>query len=216
MGKFLLTSIIFLLLSFTNIMAQVKKGATFLGGDIGVSIEETTNSTSTGYKENGVLLMPVFGKAVKDNLIVGAYLIYNSFKSDVYIDANDVEQKLVGGGLFVRKYKQLGKGDFAAFLQGGVSYAHEDLKTGGSTTSRGESNGSIVSMGFYPGISYRISKKLQIETGFRNLLAVRYIYRKGYNGTVLPVTFRTSRFDVFSSLENLSSLYVGFRLLLNK
>jgi len=216
MKKILLALLSFLLFTSTTLNAQIKKGATFLGGDVGVSISETTNSTNTGDEQNGIQVLPVLGKAVKDNLVVGAYLIYNSFKSDVYIDANDIEQRIFGGGLFVRKYKQLGKGDFSVFLQGRIGYEHENLKTGENTTSGGESNGSIVSMGLYPGISYSLNKKIQIETGFNNILAMRYQYRKGYSGTILPVTFRSSRFDVYSSLENLSSLYVGFRLLLNK
>lgn len=196
--------------------AQVKKGATFLGGDIGFSISETTNSTNTGDKQNGVLVLPVFGKAVKDNLVVGAYLVYNSFKSNVYIDANDLEQNIYGGGFFIRKYKQLGKSDFSMFLQGRVGYEHENVKTGENTTSGGESNGSTISMGLYPGISYRLSKKLQIETGFNNILALRYQHYKGYSGTISPVTYSYNRFNIYSSLENLGSLYVGFRLLLDK
>ena len=68
----------------------------------------------------------------------------------------------------------------------------------------------------YPGLSYTISKKLQLETGFNNLIAVSYDSNKrtemDSQGTR---EFKTNRFEVSRSLDNLSSLYLGFRLLLN-
>jgi hypothetical protein len=68
----------------------------------------------------------------------------------------------------------------------------------------------------YPGLSYRVSRKLQLETGFAGLVSFNYsrTKRTSLNGTQ-PVTDISNSFGMNTSLNNVSELYAGFRLLIN-
>lgn len=68
----------------------------------------------------------------------------------------------------------------------------------------------------YPGLSYSISRKLHLETGFNNLLNINYSNEKNQYRNPATSTTRTNRFSIGTSLNNLSSLYVGFRVLIGK
>ena len=50
--------------------AQIKKGSIFLGGDISGSTQKTKTGGITTNKQNGINISPVFGKAIKDNLVL--------------------------------------------------------------------------------------------------------------------------------------------------
>lgn len=68
----------------------------------------------------------------------------------------------------------------------------------------------------YPGISYAVTRKFHLETGFNNLLYINYTNEKGgyYNG--FQGKYETNSFNIGSSINNMSSIYLGFRLLIGK
>jgi len=64
-------------------------------------------------------------------------------------------------------------------------------------------------------MSYTISKKLQLEIGFYDLLAINYASGKRTVTDSQVNEYKTTGFSLSSSLDNFSPFYLGFRLLLN-
>jgi hypothetical protein len=81
-----------------------------------------------------------------------------------------------------------------------------------ATTNESKIRGWNTGIGFTPGISYAINKKLQLESGFNSLFHATYAKSKttaGYNKS------SSDSFSAGVSLENQSTFYIGFRVLLN-
>jgi len=211
--SFFLASCLFLTVA---LHAQIKQGAIFLGGDIGFSTHKTTSSDNVNNEYQDLVIMPVFGKAVKDNLVVGVDAIIGFSKSDYFADANDLKRKSFGLAVFARKYKLLGNSGFYLFVQGRLAGEYIKTDAAYNTPTPDELKEYWFLVSFYPGVSYDVSKRLQLETGFNNLITVNYIHGKGKTNGNIPVTYKTNSFYLNSSLNNSSYLYVGFRLLINK
>ena len=75
---------------------------------------------------------------------------------------------------------------------------------------------NTVSLSAYPGISYAVSKKLHIETGFNGLVNLSYYNETNNQGNSGSGIVKSNGVSLHNSLENLSSIYIGFRLLLAK
>jgi hypothetical protein len=197
--------------------AQIKKGSIFLGGDIGGSAQKTKEGDITTNKQNGINISPVFGKAIKDNLILGVNTGIGIANNDNPVNNWEYNTNSYNAGVFVRKYKNLATSGFYLFVQGGlgVSYYHQKQE-GPSPLNFDETKRVTVGINAYPGISYAVSKKLHLETGFNNLLSLNYFTDKREVGS--PATkYKTNGFGISSSLNNAtSSLYLGFRLLIGK
>jgi hypothetical protein len=68
-----------------------------------------------------------------------------------------------------------------------------------------------------PGISFAVSKKLHLETGFNNIVSLLYFNEKREQTNVNGTAYKSRGFSVSSSLSNASSyLFIGFRVLLGK
>ena len=196
--------------------AQIKKGSLFLGGDIGGSTRTAkTDGTSLG-KENSLRISPVFGKAVRENLFVGIDGTLSLYKNEISNSPNDYKQQQYGGGVFIRKYKPLGKSDFFLFLQCRLGYQYQKLVSINNPPTAFSTKTNTVSLSAYPGISYAVSKKLHIETGFNGLVNLSYYNETNNQGNSGSGIVKSNGVSLHSSLENLSSIYIGFRLLLAK
>ena len=204
-----------LFLAFTS-SAQIKKGSLFLGGNLGGSTQTSKSNGATTNKQNGLTVSPVIGKAVSDNLIFGVDVSFGIFKSDNTGINQNQKQQNYGAGFFLRKYKPLGKSGFLLFLQGDMGYGYSNFETNGQQPYFNRTKRHSVGISGYPGISYAVNKKLHIETGFNNLVGINYFTEKRIDGGIIVNTTRTNGFSVNTSLNNLSNLYVGFRLLLSK
>lgn len=218
---------LFFILSFvfsTTINAQIKKGSVFLGGDIGGSTYKTKNGGVTVNNRNGFAISPVVGKAIKENLIVGAEVSFTLFENNnsvtnpnpVYANQRNAGY---GAGVFIRRYKQIAKSDFSMFVQGGfdVNYGSNKYQTSPTNSIFDKSKTYSLAISAYPGVSYTISRKLQLETGFNNLLSVGYFSEKReITGTPNNYSLKTKGINVNTSLDSFSSLYLGFRLLISK
>ena len=68
-------------------------------------------------------------------------------------------------------------------------------------------------LGADPGISYAISKKLQLETGFNQIINVSYSHEKGDKVGPDNVPYKSNTFNLRTSLNNtfLNNVYLGFR-----
>jgi hypothetical protein len=197
--------------------AQIKKGSVFLGGDIGGSIQKTKSGDITTNKQNGINISPVFGKAIKDNLIFGVNAGFGIYNNDNPVNNWEYNTNSYNAGVFVRKYKNLATSGFYLFVQGGLGINYYKQKQEGlSPVNFDETRRVTVGINAYPGISYAVSKKLHLETGFNNLLSLNYFIDKREVGS--PVTkYKTNGLGISSSLNNAtSSLYLGFRLLIGK
>jgi hypothetical protein len=200
--------------------AQIKKGSIFLGGDIGGSTAHTTSADTAYRKQNGIYISPVFGKAIKDNLVFGVHAGF-SLTKDHFYDANpNQETKNYSAGIFLRKYKFIGNSGFSIFVESDFGYSYYQYKTMGPSynyPSYGSKKHSVF-MSAYPGLSYTVSKKLQLETGFNELLYFSYWNEKSdfIQSSTQVSSFSTNGFAISSSLNNISNLYLGFRLLIGK
>jgi len=124
-----------------------------------------------------------------------------------------------GAGIFIRKYKQIAKSGFSMFVQGAfdVNYNSNKYESSSGNTFFDKSKNYSLAISAYPGISYTISKKLQLQTGFNNLLSLGYFSEKReITGTSNDYSLKTKGINVNTSLNNFSSLYLGFRLLISK
>jgi hypothetical protein len=201
--------------------AQILKGAKWLGGSVSVSSEVRKNDpnklSATNYYIN-----PAYGIATKENQIVGAELElgYGKSKSDNgTTELKNSEEYTVGAAVFKRWYKPLGK-NFYLFghLRGGVSWNHRNVK--GTPPQNDENNYKTIAgtVSFYPGLSYALTNKVHIETGFNNLAYVQFSsnqFEYLQNGQLVGNKSVTNRFMAGSSLSNQSWFYVGVRVLLN-
>lgn len=213
---------VFTLTCFTvAVQAQIGKGSVLLGGDVGFSTQKTKpiESVPDTRKLNGFYISPTVGVAVRNNLVVGGSLSFRTQSEKR--EANDYSSKLTGygAGVFVRKYKPIGSSGFYVFGQAGLQFAYldQELKSNGSPILQ-KSKITNISINVYPGISYAVSKRFHLESGFNNLLSLGYTREKSLLESPGAVSGYTSNgFSLSSSLSNAqSAFYVGFRVLLAK
>lgn len=214
-----LLSILTVSLFFYSANAQIKKGAVFLGGNISGSTQKTKSNDITTNKQTVINFSPVFGKAIKENLVLGVivgYSIYdNKYPTDTHID---FEADAYNAGIFLRKYKNIGSSGFYLFVHGGLGAQYMIQKQAGGPylPSSDKLKRTSIGVSVYPGLSYAVSKKLHLETGFNNLLSLDYFHEKKQTSNPGSIA-KTNGFSISSSLNNAgSALYLGFRLLIGK
>lgn len=192
--------------------AQIKKGSVFLGGDISAATQKTETGPTTS-KQSVVTISPVFGKAIKDNMVLGADLLYGHYD---YESTSEQKVDIYGAGIFLRKYKPIGSSGFYIFLQGRAGYRLQKNEVDANTPAVSVAKSHSVSLSIYPGLSYAVSKRLHLETGFNNLVSIAYSKDTQTSGNPVVSKSQSSGFSISSSLNNVSNLYLGFRVLLSK
>jgi hypothetical protein len=203
--------------SIFSASAQFKKADMLIGADLSYSSNKTTSVYYTGeQKTNSGVFDISFGKAIKDNAVVGINLSYqpnlNTYNYGAGLISNRTDN--YGIGIFYRVYKNLGK-DFYLFGEAGGGY-------NGSTSSMTDSTGNKTSTGtgsggriyITPGIAYKISSKFFLELSIPEIFNAAYTSTKTKAGSV---TINSS--DAFAAGVNidsnpLTSLGIGFRLIL--
>jgi hypothetical protein len=210
--RLLLIIVLFVIAASAN--AQIQKGAIVLGGQLGFS-SQSSKSTQNTSKTIGFGISPAFGKAIKENLVIGGDINYSYNKNEPGV-AVVQKSNSYGLGFFVRKYKELGKG-FYLFGQTrlGGSYQKQTTKNNVQPSGNVETKGSFFQLAIYPGLAYSISKKLQLEAGFNNLGYIQYDHSKQTYGPTPNDSIKTNSFSLGSSLSNFSGLTIGFRVVLN-
>lgn len=213
MKKSLPLLVILLSASFIT-SAQIKQGAHLIGGSIGISRSENeTDPGNVKFETTNFQFSPAYGYAIKKNLIIGGDLVIQTGKNEN--NNSSQESSGFGAGFFVRKYQPLGKG-FYLFGQGrfGVLNTKTESTPGNfpaiTTTSKQTSVGITV----YPGVSYAVNNKLQLEVGLNDLLFIQY--SSGSTETEnSPVESNFTNFNVGSNLFSGAGLSVGLRILIN-
>ncbi|MEJ0102913.1 MAG: hypothetical protein WDO19_10295 [Bacteroidota bacterium] len=214
MKKILTLSVLSFLFSVSILHAQISKGSLFLGGNIsGSTVKTESTSPNATSKQNGLAISPVVGFAVKENLVFGADVGYSFFKTDQVYSPSIQKQYSYEVGVFLRKYKPIGKG-FYLFLQGHLGGRYDETKYSPGTGTNNTKRFTTTFSG-YPGVSYAVNRKLQLETGFNSLLSLNYYHETGENLNS-GYSYKSNGFNIATSLDNLSALYIGFRLLIGK
>lgn len=217
MKKISILVILTISVCFSTIHAQVSKGAIFLGGNLSFGTQKVNGAGNTPYlKQNVYSVSPAFGKVIRENLVLGFDAGISFSKSEYITSSFKNETKAYTAGVFLRQYRPLGKG-FYLFLQERLGYQHEDYENTNTFNPGNDYVRNTVGLNVNPGLSYAINKKLHIETGFNNLFYLRYSHEKGNNyNNSSGAPYKANNFDAGVDLSGFSSLYFGFRLLLNK
>jgi hypothetical protein len=196
--------------------AQIGKGSVMLGGQIGYTSENVRSQTPAERSEADYLTTSiVFGKAVKENLFLGFNVSMGLTKRK---SQNYYEQELdsYGASVFIRRYFEIGR-KFYIFTQGhtGASFFENDEKYNLPVSpSTSNEEGYLISLSFYPGISYAITRRFHIETGFNNLVSANFM-RSKFNSSQNAEGKRTN-FNISTSLHNPGYISVGVRFLFSK
>jgi hypothetical protein len=202
----------------TSAFSQITKGSLLLGGDLS-AFSNKQEFVPNENKNSGITFSPLIGKAVKDNLIIGGLLRIGYLKNENTSNSSSstVTGNNYGAGVFVRKYKNF-KNNFYGFLQGNLEYGFEKTESKQTNILTGENKGNRIGLNLSPGLSYKISEKLHIEAGLREIAAINY--QKQTNKTFNQGNTSKSESNSISfntSLNNFtSSLFFGFRFLLAK
>ncbi len=199
-----------------------RKGDILLGGGINFSSATIDETSFQQRRYTTFSILPAAGIAIRENLFVGVSLGY-AYSKNLYLNSNPGYQDSVKAnrytyGIFVRKYKPLKYG-FSIFLQGDFGGSNFTEKTIGQNPQyKYKGTGFGINATLTPGISYSLTHRLQLESGFSNIVQVSYNQSKSINNSSLQsYVTKSTGFNASASLSNFSSqLYVGFRLLLQK
>ncbi|MBK7097702.1 MAG: hypothetical protein IPH58_04265 [Sphingobacteriales bacterium] len=193
-----------------SLNAQINKGANLLGGTINFYSTQGGSGTETANSNRVFNFVPVYGKAIKDNFIIGGQIILGKTTSKQQLANNGVNKSTInslGLGGFTRGYRNLGNSGFYVFLENNLSFSYAENKftsnAGGSATNN---KAYRISYSLYPGISYALHPKWQIETGLSNLVYAIYDHPNS--------TTKTSSFNAGIGIGNISSFSVGAKYIL--
>jgi hypothetical protein len=170
------------LLTLSVARAQIKKGDVLLDVGLGFSKQDPSPVTVNNGQSKGISVFPSFGKAVRDNLVVGVNLAYFHSRTS-NLDGIDplytLNYNIYGFAFYVRRYKNLGHG-FSIFSEGDLVWSHNDQKGvyEGAAAPRVDEKSFSVGASLSGGIAYNITPRWQLETRFRNLASVGYGHAK--------------------------------------
>ena len=170
-----------LLLFFTG-RAQIKKGELLLGGNLGFQKQDNDPVAPNYSNATFTSVAPSFGKAIGDNLVAGVSLSYGYSKmvqSDGYNPLYTLNQRNYGLVFFIRRYMDLGH-NFSLFVEGdlGGIYLRQKGSYEGTNGLYVNSKGYNISASLAAGITYRLTHRWMVETGFQNLGYAIYSHSK--------------------------------------
>ena len=222
MKKHLYLLLFFFAIAFCS-QAQIKKGDILLGGTIDFATQKTSPAQPNYIvsKQSSVNFNPSIGRAIKDNLIAGIDLMYSgsSYTQGSGPGSYSNNSHSYGAGFFIRRYLPLGSG-FAIFMQSRLGGFYNTQKNSyqGTAFPYSDIKGYTVDLSFYPGVAYAITKRVQLETGFANLVDLSYAHSKSsvVNDPTVPAppASKTNSFSLQTSLSNNFGFAVGIKVLL--
>jgi hypothetical protein len=209
------------IISFASIThAQITKGRILLGGTLayGRSTGYNPPNVSDPQVQQGLTINPSFGKAVKDNLILGIeasfYSLTQKYRSSTII--SKYRSQSYGGSIFLRQYVPILK-QFYFYAQAAAGANKNRTWQTSNDQTLNDTQGWGASLNLTPGLTYAITKRLYVETGLNGFALLSYNHSKtkftdSNSGTVS--TAKGSNFGISTSLGSSSGLNIGFRLLL--
>lgn len=196
-------------------LAQIKSGATLLGGNISVNSSKVSNNSNAESKGHNLFVQVSAGYAFKTNTVAGLVIGLVDGKSEG-TNSETATNKGFAGGLFYRAYKPLAN-KWYWFLQGNALYSNsknttDDLGTINDRTVKS----NAVSLGVTPGVSYQLTKRLQAELAIADLASLQFQQSKTLDAanTELTKTNTVGFGTGFTSNGILGNISLGFRLTL--
>jgi len=195
--------------------AQIKKGSWLLGGDVDFNIQNASQPAGNSYTSSSanISLYPSLGKAIRDNLVLGADLSYLHSQSknadpNVPTTTNSTFNQY-GFGLFLREYKPLGKG-FSLFAQERLGGSYGDGLPSGSEDF---GHSYFLSLGLTPGLAYTVCGRMQLEASLPSLFSIGYSHQKVGSA---PNEYKYDSFGAGTNLGSdfFSNITLGFRFIL--
>ena len=197
---------------------QIAKGAYLLGGQLGYSNStyEYNNGLFSQKSNSGSFSLSI-GKKFTENNVYGLRLFYNP-STTKYNNGNSYNQKSTnngyGLGIYRRNFRKLSK-DLYFFTDINARYNQTNTKDVDTASVVIKSNkNSSFSVGFTPGLSYRIYKKLNLELLIPDFASASYSISKSNLSNDMS---KSTSFSINSSLTTygiLNSVGVGFFLIL--
>lgn len=215
----LIFSVVFVCTLLSASYAQINKGTVWIGGNFSYAGDKPKYDQQTNsWKTRTVSILPSFGVAIKENLVLGIFGNYtNTYREQQGTYYNKREEKIYGGGLFARRYVPVFK-RFYLYGEGRLGYNKSEMEEyWASTSTSGSSNLKSWETGltFTPGIAYGITRNILLETGVAALFDARYKSSETKYSTNTP-PYSVKSFTAGVNLENISAFYVGIRILINK
>lgn len=226
MKKILLLSLVIFFVFVSNAQL-IQKNQKLIGGSLGFDIGSTTDTSATSPETQtnnfSIFLSPSYGKAIKNNFVLGYSLTlgFNSSRSKDYLDFHRSNGFQTGASVFMEKFHSLGKNFFLSTqLNLGGSYSSSKSKVSqGSYQFTSTTTGYSAGLGFTPGLIYAFNKKLLMQFGLTNFIALGYHQDEtGTKGSNVPTTnskhnqfYLSSRLNYAQTLSNIS---FGFRYIL--
>jgi hypothetical protein len=198
-------------LIFSSAFSQISRGSVLVGVNFSIAKTEFENSGSK-WEQKSVVISPSIATAIRDNLVLGIDVMSTGAEYENESASYMNESKQLGGGLFLKQYKSIAT-SFMVFLQGRVGYAKIDNEYGSisNPASRSVTEGSNVSLGFVPGVSYKAGKSILVEVGINSLLNISMENTEttspSFSGSEVT---KNKSFEV-SSLGGVSPLTVGVK-----
>jgi hypothetical protein len=210
--------LVFAVLFCSLVRAQIKKGEIVLGGDVQYNDQSSNDGSNQVYTNKNWGINPSIGKAIKDNLVLGLTISYDH-GTNAQGDPTSFtgSSDLFGAGIFLRRYKPLGN-NFYLFCQSmfSGSYSHGSSANpapNNNPSSQSDNKGVEVRLQIYPGISYAITRRWQLETGLPNFFVVDYTHSKSTTNITGQPDQNSSghSFAISSSITGNNEFTVGVR-----
>jgi hypothetical protein len=216
----LLCSVVFVCTLLTTSYAQINKGTVWIGSNFSYARQNfKPDQVIISGKMRTVSILPSFGVAVKENMVLGVFGNYTNANTEQQTSSyySKRDEKTYGGGLFIRRYIPVFK-RFYLYGEGRLGYNKSESEENWTTTSTsGTNNLKIWETGltFTPGIAYGITRSILLEAGVAALFDARY---RSTESIYSPYTQSNSvkTFTAGVRLENASAFYIGIRFLINK
>lgn len=181
-------------------------GQIFVGGDFGFN-SHTNKTKEMGtvtreYSDYSLSLAPEAGKFLSEKVAIGIALGF-SVGGSHSVNANETTTKSSSFGInpFVRYYawKSI---KFSIYGEGrtGVEFSRSSRTTGPITDD--DPDVTRLSVSIYPGLSYALTEKLELETSLR-FLSAGYSYQISKEGTTKN---NSSGFNAGAGLSNILSV----------
>ena len=188
--------------------AQIHKGTTFIGGNIGLSTSSTESanpSMSIENKDFNFAVNPKIGFYLCNSIALGVSLNFSTDNSkstnffNSYYTKQDQNTNMYGASLFGRYNNALSK-RFSFFLEVGAGYGRSIGKYKQTTTQfdpPGTSNvtrvtSNVISAYAVPGLIYFVNPKFGIEATYGS---IRYAYSNQDKNTAGPSTFKSNNLN---------------------
>lgn len=196
--------------------AQITKGSTLLGGNISYSSSKSESSNGNTAQEQSMYTLGLsYGKAIKQNLVIGGGFNYGHAESKSG-SVDNPKTNIYEAQAFLRKYFQLGK-NFYLYGQPALTYGQSKTKQVHNTDYRTENTGWSATLDLSPGLAYALTSKFHLEMGLNDLVYIGYGEQESKTVALGNVnSTKTTSFGLHTALNTTTPFHVGFRFLLAK